>query len=99
MRIEVEHHTTREKARQIIEKKMADLERQYGHHADGIERTWTGDLLNFVFKARGMTGKGSLEITDTGVIVDGKLPLLAKPFESRIKSTVEREASEMFQKA
>jgi putative polyhydroxyalkanoate system protein len=98
MRIEVEHHTTREKARQIIEKKMEELERQYGQHADSVEKNWAGDLLNFVFKAKGMTGKGTLEVTDTGVIVDGKLPLLAKPFESRIKSTVEREAAEMFRR-
>ena len=32
-----------------------------------------------------------------GGIVDGKLPLIAKPFESRIKSTIEREAEAMFQ--
>jgi hypothetical protein len=35
-------------------------------------------------------------ITDTEVIIDGKLPLIAKPFEPRIKSTVEREAAAMF---
>lgn len=75
---------------------MANLERQYGHYATDIDKSWDGDRLTFSVKARGMSGSGSLEITDSEVIVDGKLPLMARPFESRIKSTIEREAEAMF---
>jgi len=96
MHISVPHHTTREEARRKIEERMANLERQYGHYATDIDKSWDGDRLNFSVKARGMSGSGSLEITDTEVIVDGKLPLMARPFESRIKSTIEREAAAMF---
>ena len=96
MRIAVPHNTTRDKARTIIEQKMKALETQYGHYANDIDHQWQGDTLHFGFKARGMSGKGTLEITDNDVIIDGKLPLIAKPFESRIRSTVEREAEEMF---
>jgi putative polyhydroxyalkanoate system protein len=96
MHITVPHHTTREEARRKIEERMANLERQYGHYASDIDKSWDGDRLNFSVKARGMSGSGSLEITDTEVIVDGKLPLMARPFESRIKSTIEREAAAMF---
>jgi len=96
LRIAVPHNTTRDKARTIIEQKMKALETQYGHYANDIDHQWQGDTLHFGFKARGMSGKGTLEITDNDVIIDGKLPLIAKPFESRIRSTVEREAEEMF---
>ena len=96
MRIAVPHNTTRDKARTIIEQKMKALQTQYGHYANDIDHQWQGDTLHFGFKARGMSGKGTLEITDDDVIIDGKLPLIAKPFESRIRSTVEREAEEMF---
>jgi hypothetical protein len=96
MRMTVTHHTTRENARRIIDQKIVELEGKYGHYASEIERRWTGDVLNFSFKAKGFQGKGSLEITDSEVIVDGKLPLIAKPFESRIRSTVEREGAELF---
>jgi putative polyhydroxyalkanoate system protein len=96
LRIAVPHNTTRDKARTIIEQKMKALETQYGHYANDIDHQWQGDTLHFGFKARGMSGKGTLEITDDDVIIDGKLPLIAKPFESRIRSTVEREAEEMF---
>jgi hypothetical protein len=96
LRIEVPHNTTPDKARKIVEQKMKALQSQYGHYANDIDHQWQGDTLHFSFKAKGFTGKGTLEITDSSAIIDGKLPLLAKPFESRIRSTVEREAEEMF---
>ena len=96
MRIEVPHNTTRDKARKIVELKLKALESQYGHYANDLDHQWQGDTLHFSFKAKGFTGKGTLEITESNAIIDGKLPLIAKPFESRIRSTVEREAEEMF---
>jgi len=96
MHITVPHHTTREEARRKIDERMTNLESQYGHYATDIDKSWDGDRLTFSVKAKGMSGSGSLEITDSEVIVDGKLPLMARPFESRIKSTIEREAAAMF---
>ncbi len=99
MRIAVPHHTTRENAKKIVEKRLDDLQRQYGHYASDIDKSWDGDRLDFTLKAKGFSGKGTLEVTDTDVIIDGKLPLIAKPFEPRIRSTVEREAEQMFRTA
>jgi putative polyhydroxyalkanoate system protein len=99
MRIAVSHNTTKENARAIVEKRLEDLQRQYGHYTTEVEKNWDGDRLDFSVKARGFHGKGTLEVTETDVIIDGKLPLIAKPFEPRIRSTVEREAEEMFRRA
>jgi len=96
MRIAVPHRTTKEKARKIIEQRLTQLEKQYGHYASDMEKNWSGDRLDFGFKAKGFSGKGTVEITDSEVIIDGKLPLIAKPFEPRIKSTIEKEAATMF---
>ena len=96
MRIAVPHKTTRDKAQKIVEQKMKSLQSQYGHYADDLNHQWQGNTLHFDFKAKGFTGKGTLEITDSDVIIDGKLPLIAKPFESRIRTTIEREATQMF---
>ena len=96
MRFTIPHNTTKAEARQIIERKMSELESQYSHYTSDIDKQWTGDTLNFNVKARGFTGKGTLELTDTDVIIDGKLPLIAKPFEPRIKSMVEKEAEALF---
>jgi len=100
LRIAVPHNTTRTKARAIVENKIKTLQSQYGHYTSDVDYQWSGDTLNFSFKAKGgISGKGTAEITDTDVIIDGKLPLIAKPFESRIRSTVEREAEQMFRQA
>ena len=99
MKISVPHNTTRENARRIVEQRLADLHSQYGHQADDMEHSWTGDTLYLAAKARGFHVKGTVEITDTDVIIDGKLPLIAMPFESRIRQTVEKEAASMFRTA
>lgn len=99
MRITVPHNTTKATARQLVEQRLDDLQRQYGSEAGAIDKNWSGDTLAFEVKARGFTGKGTVEITDSEVILDGKLPLLARPFEPRIKAAVEQEASQLFRKA
>lgn len=99
MRIAVPHNTTKAEARRIIEERLHAAKTQYGHYTDDLQHEWNGDVLTFNFKAKGISGKGTVEVTDTDVIVDGKLPLIAKPFESRIRSTVEREAESMFRTA
>src|SRR6185503_5302168 len=99
MRIAIPHNTTRAKARQIVEEKLSNLQKEHGDKADDVNHEWQGDTLHASLKAKGMTVKGTLEITDHELIIDGKVPLLAKPFESRIKQTVEREAEEMFRTA
>jgi hypothetical protein len=99
MRIAVPHNTTRENARRIVEQKLSTLLSHFGHHAEKAEHEWTGDTLRFKGRARGLSLEGSLEVTDEIVIIDGKLPLLAMPFEQKIRQTVEREAAAMFQRA
>lgn len=96
MRIAIEHHTTRDQARKIVEKRLRDYEKQYSHMTTDLDWEWHGETLHISGKAKGFSLKGTVEVTDTDLIVDGKLPLLAKPFEGRIRQTVEREASAMF---
>lgn len=96
MRIAVPHRTTRAKARQIVEQKIDTLLGSYGQHAEQAEHTWSGDTLHFKGKARGFSVEGTVEITDDQVILDSKLPLLARAFEGRIRQTVEGEAEKLF---
>ena len=96
MRIVIPHLTDKANARRKIDARLQDLLSQHGHYLSDISQHWEGDRLVFSGSAKGFKANGSVEITDTDVIVDGKLPLIAKPFESRIKSTIEREAEAMF---
>jgi hypothetical protein len=99
MRIAVPHNTTRSRAKKIVDERLRGLEKRYGHQAKDLEYEWHGDTLHVSGKAKGFSLKGTVEVTDTDIILDGKLPLLAKPFESKIRQTVELEAGELFRKA
>lgn len=96
MRVTVPHHTDRSTARAKIDARIAQLLKQYGHYLNDSEHHWEGDTLYFSGSAKGFKANGTAEITDSDVIVDGKLPLIAKPFEPRVKSTIEKEAAAMF---
>lgn len=96
MRVTVPHHTTKEEARKKIDRRLGDLLSQYGHYLSESQTSWSGDRLDFSGKAKGFSASGTVEITDTEVVIEGKLPLIAKPFEPRIRHTIEREAESMF---
>jgi hypothetical protein len=96
MRIAVPHKIDKPTARKRIEERLHQLLSTYGHYLSEVEHKWEGDRLLFSGKAKGMKASGTVDVTDSEVIIDGKLPLLAKPFEPRIKSQIEKEASEIF---
>ena len=96
MRISVPHHSDKATVKQKINQRLAQVMSQYGHYLSDSEHKWEGDRLYFSGAAKGMKTSGTVEITDTDVIIDGKLPLMAKPFEGRVKSAIEKEAAAMF---
>lgn len=96
MRINVPHNTDKETARKKINERIAGLFSQYGHYLSESEHKWDGDRLVFAGSAKGFKINGSVEVTDNEVIIDGKLPLMARPFEPRVKSAIEKETSSMF---
>jgi len=96
MRVTVPHNTDRDTARRKVEARLQQLLAQYSSYLNNVDQRWEGDRLVFSGSARGFKADGTVEITDSEVIVDGKLPLIARPFEPRIKNTIEREAAAMF---
>ena len=96
MRITVPHNTDKETARRKINERLGQIFAQYGHYLSESNHKWEGDRLLFSGAVKGFKANGSVQVTDSEVIIDGKLPLIAKPFEPRIKSTIEREAASMF---
>jgi hypothetical protein len=96
MRIQVPHHTDRVTARGKIENLLRDMQTRHGHMVTDLDQHWEGDQLLFSLRAKGFHVSGYLEVTDTDLIVDGKLPFLAKPFEPKMKEIIQREASVHF---
>ena len=55
-------------------------------------------MFEFSFVARGFSIKGTLEVNDSQLILDAKLPFLAKPFEGMIRSRIEQELDHILSK-
>ncbi len=98
MEIKIKHGTTAAKARGSLQKLLEETEAKLGHYLTDLKREWKDDALQFAFKASGMKVSGSMEVNDHDVIVKGKLPLLALPFEKKIRTVVETEAKKLFPK-
>src|SRR5258708_20307582 len=98
MRITVPHHTDKETARAKINERLAQLMTQYGHYLGESSHSWDGDRLALAGSARGFKARGTVEVTDTEGIIDGKLPLIPRPFQPRAKHTNEQEAAAIFGK-
>ena len=99
MRIAVPHHTSKDVARGKVDQRLVQLLSQFGGHAEEVEHEWLGDTMRFKGKARGMSVEGTVEVTDAEIVLDAKLPLMARMFEGRIRQAVEREADAMFRTA
>jgi hypothetical protein len=98
MRISLPHHTDKENAKRMINERLAAAMTQHGHYLSDSSHTWEGDRLTFSGSAKGFKVSGSIDVTDSEVIVDGKLPLIARPFEPRVKHAIEQEAESLFGK-
>lgn len=99
MHIAVPHRTTKAAARAQLELRLGQLLGKFSEQASDLHHEWDGDMLRFRGKARGLSIEGTVEVTDTEVLIEGKLPLLARAFEGKIKQTVELEAEKMFRTA
>jgi hypothetical protein len=99
MKLKIEHNTTKAEAKKKVKGLLKGLAKRHSDVVSDVQETWDGDLLDFGFRARGMKAQGTMEVTEDEVVVEGRLPLLARPFESRIKSAIEKEARSLFRKA
>jgi hypothetical protein len=81
MRVSISHNKGRQEAKKIVEQQADQL---FGSMASGpvvivdAQKSWTDSVMNFSFKGRmgffTVPIKGTVEVTDTEVIVDADLP-------------------------
>lgn len=95
MKITIPHSLGAAEARRRIESRMSMLKTQYGRYIDDVVQLWQDDTLFVDVRSRGLKGTGKVEVGESEVTVEGELPLMARMFEGKIKSAVEREAEEI----
>jgi len=72
MRVTVPHNTDKETARRKINERLGQIFAQYGHYLSESNHKWEGDRLVFSGVVKGFKANGSVQITDSEVIIDGK---------------------------
>ena len=60
---------------------------------------WSGDRAQISFTAKGITLKGSIDVTPSSIDIDIDVPFLLRPFKSVAQDAVEREIARWVEKA
>src|SRR5262245_23970251 len=70
---------------------LEDVRRDYGDKLQDARGEWQGNTLHFGFTVYGMGIQGTMEVSDTSVNVNGKLPLAAALFRGQAEKSIRDE--------
>ena len=91
MKVTRTHGLTKQGAKSKVEDMIPELMRQYGGSLSEMIKSWEGDEMRFSFIAAGMSIKGIVSVGESDVVLDMPVPLMLRPFESRIRAKIEEE--------
>ena len=95
MRIARSHKMTRQSAKDKAEDLLPQLLERHGDSVSNAQHRWQEDKMQFSFRAKGMDVSGSLEITDSEIVLDIRLPWQAELFEDVLRSSVDHELDQI----
>jgi len=95
MHIKLPHKYSKDDAITRIKRMLVDAKPQLADKAEIEEERWEGDTLHFAFTAQGQHITGQLEVKDGEFILDAKLPLMLKLFESKIEKMIAEQGEQM----
>lgn len=85
MDIAVNHKLGIEEAKKRVLNLSEELKKDYGSQISNYTEAWSGNKVEVSFKAMGLKLSGVLEILENQVTMNGKVPIIAKMYESEIK--------------
>lgn len=96
MRVATRHHTSKRSARETVEGQLPGLVARFGQSVSDPTYRWQGDTLEFAFRAVGADLTGTLEVTDTELLLDVNVPFRFMLFEGKIKSEAQAWCDQIF---
>jgi hypothetical protein len=96
MKITSSHNTTAEAARAAVEDQVPRLMERFGSSVSDPTWGWRGNVMEFAFTAVGASFRGSLEITDTNVVLEVNVPLSFRLFQGTIEAEARKWCDELF---
>lgn len=95
MKISVNHSLQLEEAKRRVLKLADKLKQQYGSQISNYSETWSGNTAKITLKAMGINISGDLNISSSDVSLNGKLPLIARPYKSKLETMVRTELTNL----
>lgn len=88
MHLQIPHKSNKVSALTKIKKALQDGKSQMPKEVTLDEERWEGDTLNFGVTLQGKQITGTLQVTDTELVIDARLPLLWRIFEGKIEKMI-----------
>lgn len=88
---------TRELAYEKLSNLLTGLQKQYADKISNVNTSWnvSRDKMDFSFDIKGVTLRGNMSIENNLIIVDGKVPLLARPFQGKAEEMIKKKLEEI----
>jgi putative polyhydroxyalkanoate system protein len=97
--ITLPHQLGQTEARKRIEEGFGKIEQQLaGGGQARVEKTWTGDTMNFTALAMGQTITGALHVLDQEIKIDIVLPGILGMLAGKVKDKVQKEGQLLLEK-
>ena len=61
---------TADTARGEVERALPGLLQEFGSDVFDVTHVWSGNSMNFSFRARGLSFKGRIDVTDSQVVIE-----------------------------
>ena len=87
MRVSAQHGTTRQRARETVTEELPRLLARFGGQVSNPRYSWTGDTLEFSFRAAGADLQGILHVNDRDIEIEvgDTAPVPPLPGEDRAR--------------
>lgn len=97
MRIEYQHHLTREEAYRRIDDLVSYLQKKYACKIRDLKTSWDPKhtRMEFSVKILGFGAEGQLTSQDGQVSLEGKLPFIARLLSGKIEEIVRKKFDEI----
>lgn len=90
MRIEYSYNIEKEKVYNRIDNLLSSLQEKYKEDMSNPQKRWNSnkDKMEFNMLIKGYEISGIITLQDNKVIIEGKLPFIAKMFSGKIENAV-----------
>lgn len=91
----IPHQLSQEEVQQRIKEVLKNVEARFAGQVQDLQQDWNGNTGTFSFKVMNMPVSGTLNINNSDISLDSKLPFAATFFEGKIRSVILEEAQKV----